>query len=109
MPGGRRGLVAPQNTFLENIIRRCSQQREYRTTTTTTTTTTPFNLVIIRQLRNGRGLLAILLLLPGENDFDVMIIALPRRFVRWPGQHNQQHSAQIKSTCFFFPPPPTYT
>lgn len=82
MPGGRRGLVAPQNTFLENIIRRCSQQREYRTTTTTT----PFNLVIIRQLRNGRGLLAILLLLPGENDFDVMIIALPRRFVRlaWP-------------------------
>ena len=28
MPGGRRGLVAPQNTFLENIIRRCSQQRE---------------------------------------------------------------------------------
>ncbi|KAH9518229.1 Potassium voltage-gated channel sub H member 5 [Dermatophagoides farinae] len=22
MPGGRRGLVAPQNTFLENIIRR---------------------------------------------------------------------------------------
>ncbi|XP_057371371.1 potassium voltage-gated channel protein eag-like [Daphnia carinata] len=26
MPGGRRGLVAPQNTFLENIIRRCSQQ-----------------------------------------------------------------------------------
>lgn len=83
MPGGRRGLVAPQNTFLENIIRRCSQQREYRTTTTTTT---PFNLVIIRQLRNGRGLLAILL--PGENDFNVMIIALPRRFVRWPAQHN---------------------
>ena len=29
MPGGRRGLVAPQNTFLENIIRRCSQQREF--------------------------------------------------------------------------------
>ena len=28
MPGGRRGLVAPQNTFLENIIRRCSQQRK---------------------------------------------------------------------------------
>lgn len=26
MPGGRRGLVAPQNTFLENIIRRSSQQ-----------------------------------------------------------------------------------
>lgn len=29
MPGGRRGLVAPQNTFLENIIRRSSSQREY--------------------------------------------------------------------------------
>ena len=29
MPGGRRGLVAPQNTFLENIIRRCNNQREY--------------------------------------------------------------------------------
>ena len=29
MPGGRRGLVAPQNTFLENIIRRSSQQRKY--------------------------------------------------------------------------------
>lgn len=28
MPGGRRGLVAPQNTFLENIIRRSSQQPE---------------------------------------------------------------------------------
>ena len=28
MPGGRRGLVAPQNTFLENIIRRSSQQRK---------------------------------------------------------------------------------
>ncbi|XP_072158548.1 potassium voltage-gated channel protein eag isoform X4 [Bemisia tabaci] len=27
MPGGRRGLVAPQNTFLENIIRRSSSQR----------------------------------------------------------------------------------
>ncbi|XP_048526219.1 potassium voltage-gated channel protein eag isoform X1 [Dendroctonus ponderosae] len=26
MPGGRRGLVAPQNTFLENIIRRSNQQ-----------------------------------------------------------------------------------
>ncbi|XP_076223487.1 potassium voltage-gated channel protein ether a go-go isoform X3 [Nomia melanderi] len=26
MPGGRRGLVAPQNTFLENIIRRNSSQ-----------------------------------------------------------------------------------
>lgn len=29
MPGGRRGLVAPQNTFLENIIRRSSSQRQY--------------------------------------------------------------------------------
>jgi hypothetical protein len=29
MAGGRRGLVAPQNTFLENIIRRSNQQREY--------------------------------------------------------------------------------
>lgn len=29
MPGGRRGLVAPQNTFLENIIRRSNSQREY--------------------------------------------------------------------------------
>lgn len=28
MPGGRRGLVAPQNTFLENIIRRSNSQRE---------------------------------------------------------------------------------
>ena len=28
MAGGRRGLVAPQNTFLENIIRRSSQQRK---------------------------------------------------------------------------------
>ena len=28
MTGGRRGLVAPQNTFLENIIRRSSQQRK---------------------------------------------------------------------------------
>jgi len=28
MAGGRRGLVAPQNTFLENIIRRSSQTRE---------------------------------------------------------------------------------
>ncbi|XP_064555101.1 potassium voltage-gated channel protein eag isoform X9 [Drosophila montana] len=26
MPGGRRGLVAPQNTFLENIIRRSNSQ-----------------------------------------------------------------------------------
>jgi hypothetical protein len=30
MPGGRRGLVAPQNTFLENVIRRSSQQRKLR-------------------------------------------------------------------------------
>ena len=29
MPGGRRGLVAPQNTFLENIIRRSNQQRKF--------------------------------------------------------------------------------
>lgn len=29
MPGGRRGLVAPQNTFLENIIRRSNSQRKY--------------------------------------------------------------------------------
>ena len=29
MPGGRRGLVAPQNTFLENIIKRSNQQRKY--------------------------------------------------------------------------------
>ena len=29
MPGGRRGLVAPQNTFLENIIRRSNSQREF--------------------------------------------------------------------------------
>lgn len=27
MPGGRRGLVAPQNTFLENIIRRSSSRK----------------------------------------------------------------------------------
>ncbi|KAL6040434.1 hypothetical protein STEG23_021060, partial [Scotinomys teguina] len=25
MPGGKRGLVAPQNTFLENIVRRSSE------------------------------------------------------------------------------------
>lgn len=30
MPGGRRGLVAPQNTFLENIIRRSNSQRKYK-------------------------------------------------------------------------------
>ncbi|XP_026730305.1 potassium voltage-gated channel protein eag isoform X2 [Trichoplusia ni] len=35
MPGGRRGLVAPQNTFLENIIRRSSSQRECRSLTLT--------------------------------------------------------------------------
>lgn len=29
MPGGRRGLVAPQNTFLENIIRRSNSQRKF--------------------------------------------------------------------------------
>jgi hypothetical protein len=28
MPGTRRGLVAPQNTFLENIIRRCNGSRK---------------------------------------------------------------------------------
>ncbi len=28
MPGTRRGLVAPQNTFLENIIRRSNGQRK---------------------------------------------------------------------------------
>jgi hypothetical protein len=28
MPAGRRGLVAPQNTFLDSIIRRSSQQRK---------------------------------------------------------------------------------
>ena len=28
MAGGRRGLVAPQNTFLENIIRRSQSQRK---------------------------------------------------------------------------------
>ena len=33
MPGGRRGLVAPQNTFLENIIRRSNQQRKYKSIT----------------------------------------------------------------------------
>jgi hypothetical protein len=30
MPGGRRGLVAPQNTFLENIIRRSNSQRKFQ-------------------------------------------------------------------------------
>ena len=29
MPGGRRGLVAPQNTFLENIIRRYNSLRKF--------------------------------------------------------------------------------
>jgi hypothetical protein len=28
MPGTRRGLVAPQNTFLENIVRRCNGSRK---------------------------------------------------------------------------------
>lgn len=31
MPGGRRGLVAPQNTFLENIIRRYNSLRKWLT------------------------------------------------------------------------------
>jgi hypothetical protein len=30
MPGTRRGLVAPQNTFLENIVRRCNGSRKKR-------------------------------------------------------------------------------
>jgi len=29
MPGTRRGLVAPQNTFLENIVRRCNGSRNF--------------------------------------------------------------------------------
>lgn len=29
MPGGKRGLVAPQNTFLENIVRRSSGKKSY--------------------------------------------------------------------------------
>ena len=29
MPGSRRGLVAPQNTFLESIVRKCSGARTY--------------------------------------------------------------------------------
>ena len=28
MPGGRRGLVAPQNTFLDNLIKRASAQSD---------------------------------------------------------------------------------
>ena len=28
MPGGRRGLVAPQNTFLDNVMKRLSQTPE---------------------------------------------------------------------------------
>ncbi len=28
MPGAKRGLVAPQNTFLENVIRRCNASSE---------------------------------------------------------------------------------
>lgn len=31
MPGGKRGLVAPQNTFLENIVRRSSGESVRRT------------------------------------------------------------------------------
>ncbi|KAJ0063332.1 hypothetical protein NL108_018419 [Boleophthalmus pectinirostris] len=30
MPGGKRGLVAPQNTFLENIVRRSSGEFVWR-------------------------------------------------------------------------------
>lgn len=30
MPGGKRGLVAPQNTFLENIVRRSSGESARR-------------------------------------------------------------------------------
>ena len=29
MGASRRGLVAPQNTFLENIVRRCNGSRKY--------------------------------------------------------------------------------
>lgn len=29
MGASRRGLVAPQNTFLENIVRRCNGSRNY--------------------------------------------------------------------------------
>lgn len=29
MPGAKRGLVAPQNTFLENVIRRCNNSSEF--------------------------------------------------------------------------------
>ena len=28
MPGGRRGLVAPQNTFLDNVMKRISHSPE---------------------------------------------------------------------------------
>lgn len=34
MAGGRRGLVAPQNTFLENIVRRSSGKRCIRISVT---------------------------------------------------------------------------
>jgi hypothetical protein len=30
MPVVRRGLVAPQNTFLENIVRRCNGSRKIK-------------------------------------------------------------------------------
>jgi hypothetical protein len=30
MPGTRRGLVAPQNNFLESIIRRCNGSRKLK-------------------------------------------------------------------------------
>lgn len=30
MPGAKRGLVAPQNTFLENVIRRCNNSSNIR-------------------------------------------------------------------------------
>lgn len=30
MPGGRRGMVVPQNTFLENIVRRSNGLRKYK-------------------------------------------------------------------------------
>lgn len=29
MPAGRRGLVVPQNTFLENVVRRSNGLRKY--------------------------------------------------------------------------------
>lgn len=39
MAGGRRGLVAPQNTFLENIVRRSNGKDE--------------NLIINRKTKSG--------------------------------------------------------